>query len=75
MKAFLEMGGYAAYVWPAYAVFFIVLVADALAPVMRRRKLVRDLRGRIARQAARQPRPATAPSAGATRPDETTTSP
>lgn len=75
MSTFLAMGGYAAYVWPAYAVFFIVLLADALAPVMRRRKLIRDLRGRIARQAARQPRPATELPSGAPSPDETTTSP
>jgi len=29
--AFLAMGGYAAYVWPAYAVALIVLLAVALA--------------------------------------------
>ena len=29
---FLAMGGYAAYVWPAYAVFLAVLLADSLAP-------------------------------------------
>lgn len=75
MSTFLEMGGYAAYVWPAYAVFFIVLVADALAPVVRRRKLIRELRGRIARQAARQLRTATDAPASAQHPDETTTSP
>src|SRR6185437_13804011 len=45
--AFFRMGGYAAYVWPAYAVFFAVLVADTLAP---------RLRGRLTRQAARERR-------------------
>ena len=29
---FFAMGGYAAYVWPAYAVFLAVLLADTLAP-------------------------------------------
>jgi heme exporter protein D len=59
MSAFLAMGGYAAYVWPAYALFLIVLAADALAPVLRRRRLLRDLRARLARQAARRrPEPA-----------------
>jgi len=53
---FLAMGGYAAYVWPAYAVFFIVLVADYLAPGIRRRRQLRELRARLARQSARQQR-------------------
>ncbi|WP_158886413.1 heme exporter protein CcmD [Rhodanobacter sp. L36] len=50
------MGGYAAYVWPAYAVFFIVLIADAIAPRIRRRRVLRELRARIARQGVRQTR-------------------
>ncbi len=56
MNHFLAMGGYAVYVWPAYAVFLVVLLADALAPVLRRRRVLRELRGRLARQAARQHR-------------------
>ncbi|WP_114240038.1 heme exporter protein CcmD [Dyella sp. C9] len=58
---FLAMGGYAAYVWPAYAVFFIVLVADYVSPALRRRRNLRELRGRIARQAVRQQRNPTSP--------------
>jgi heme exporter protein D len=54
MQDFLAMGGYAWYVWPAYAVFFVVLLADYLAPVVQRRRILRELRGRIARQRARQ---------------------
>lgn len=56
LQHFFAMGGYAAYVWPAYAVFFIVLIADALAPGIRRRRVLRELRARIARQGARQSR-------------------
>lgn len=56
MSQFLAMGGYAAYVWPAYAVFFIVLIADFLAPGVRRRRQLRELRARLARQSARQQR-------------------
>jgi heme exporter protein D len=51
---FLVMGGYAAYVWPAFAVFFIVLAADYLSPGLRRRRNLRELRARMARQSARQ---------------------
>lgn len=55
---FFAMGGYAAYLWPAYGIFFIVLVADFIAPVMRRRRLLRDVRSRLARNATRAQRPA-----------------
>ncbi|MBW8074253.1 MAG: heme exporter protein CcmD [Metallibacterium scheffleri] len=48
------MGGYADFVWPAYAVFFLVLAADVLATVLRRRRVLRELRDRIARRSARQ---------------------
>ena len=61
MSHFLTMGGYAMYVWPAYAVFFIVLIADYLNPWLRRRRNLRELRGRMARQAARQQRNPTSP--------------
>ena len=53
---FLAMGGYAAYVWPAYGVFLLVLLADALAPTVRRRQVLLDLRAQLARQAARHAR-------------------
>jgi heme exporter protein D len=56
LSTFLAMGGYAAYVWPAYGVFFVVLLIDWLAPQIRRRRLLRDLRGRMARQDARKDR-------------------
>jgi heme exporter protein D len=56
--AFLKMGGYAAYVWPAYAVFFVVLIVDTVAPRVRRRRVLRELRARLARQQARQDRTA-----------------
>jgi heme exporter protein D len=66
---FFAMGGYAGYVWPAYAVFLAVLLADTLAPTVRRRQVLRDLRTQLARQAARHARKAgdTAP-AGVTHP-------
>ena len=53
---FIAMGGYAAYVWPAYGVFLVVLLADALAPVLRRKRIVHDLRAQLVRQAVRQAR-------------------
>jgi len=56
LQTFLAMGGYAIYVWPAYALFFIVLIADTVAPRVRRRRVLRELRARLARQQARQDR-------------------
>lgn len=61
MNSFFAMGGYAMYVWPAYAVFLIVLLADYVNPWLRRRRQLRELRGRLARQAARQQRNPSAP--------------
>ena len=56
MHEFFAMGGYAMYVWPAYAVFFVVFAWDWIAPVLRRRQLLNELRGRIARERLRRER-------------------
>ncbi|MGN6479704.1 heme exporter protein CcmD [Luteibacter sp.] len=58
MSTFFAMGGYGAYVWTAFAVFFIVLLIDTLAPLARRRRNLRDIRARIARHENRR-RPGT----------------
>lgn len=38
------MGGYASYVWPAYALTIIVLIANILFPLLCRRRILRELR-------------------------------
>ena len=48
MSAFLDMGGYAAYVWPAYAVTFTVI---ALNIVWARRLLKRSRKEALQRLA------------------------
>jgi heme exporter protein D len=58
MSAFWHMGGYAAYVWPAYTLFFVVLAVDFFAPALRRRRLLRELYARMQRQKAREARKA-----------------
>ncbi|HJR09868.1 MAG TPA: heme exporter protein CcmD [Rhodanobacteraceae bacterium] len=60
MTHWLAMGGYAIYVWPAYAVFFAVLAWDWFAPALRRHRLTRELRGRFARERTRNARAARA---------------
>lgn len=58
MSDFLAMGGYGAYVWPSYAIFFIVLALEAIAPRLQRARILADLRGRLRRRDARNGSPA-----------------
>jgi heme exporter protein D len=53
MPEFFAMHGYGGYVWTAYGVFFVVLLVDALAPILRRRHVLAELRGRLRRERAR----------------------
>jgi len=53
MAEFFHMGGYGAYVWAAYAVFTIALIADALTPLWQRRGTLRDIAARLRRDASR----------------------
>ncbi len=55
MAEFLSMDGYGVYVWPSYALFVLALAWDALSPVLRRRRVLHDLRTRLRREAARRP--------------------
>jgi heme exporter protein D len=59
MSDFFAMHGYAAYIWTCYAVFFLVLLADALAPLRQRRRTMTELRGRLKREAAKRAAPGT----------------
>jgi len=53
MAEFLHMGGYGAYVWSAYAVFFVVLLVDAIAPSRQRRRTLHDIAARLRRESNR----------------------
>jgi heme exporter protein CcmD len=50
MAEFFHMGGYAFYVWTSYALAVIVLVLNILAPIQRRRRLLRELAQRVRRE-------------------------
>lgn len=54
MAEFFHMGGYGAYVWAAYAVFAVVLLADALTPLWQRRNTLREIGARLRRESTRQ---------------------
>jgi heme exporter protein D len=70
LTTFFAMGGYALYVWPSYAVFVLVLLADYLAPRLRQRRLLRELQRRQARQSVRPSRATPLPSAVSPLPPE-----
>lgn len=57
MADFFAMSGYAAYIWPSYAVFFIVLAIDAIAPRVRRKRVLAEIRGKLQRRQARETAP------------------
>ncbi len=40
---FFHMGGYAVYVWSSYGMALLVLVYNIVAPILRKRRLLRDL--------------------------------
>ncbi|MGZ4959972.1 MAG: heme exporter protein CcmD [Methylomonas sp.] len=43
LESFLYMGGYAAYVWPAYGITGLVLVGNVVWPVLQRKQLLRQI--------------------------------
>ena len=54
VSEFFAMGGYAFYVWTSYGIAAVVLVANVVAPALRRRRLAREFtrRARLARKPA-----------------------
>jgi heme exporter protein D len=50
MSEFFHMGGYAFYVWTSYGLTLIVLLANVLAPLRQRRKILTDLARRARRE-------------------------
>lgn len=49
MSEFLNMGGYAVFVWGSFGISLIVLVANAILPIMHRKQLVREVSSQIKR--------------------------
>ena len=58
MSDILAMGGYGFYVWTSYGLMLAVLLWDAIAPALRRRQALRDVRAQIRRQTAQTDRTA-----------------
>lgn len=47
---FLDMGGYALYVWSAYGIFFAFVALSLLQPRLARRRIMKQLRARLERE-------------------------
>jgi heme exporter protein D len=53
LNEFFHMGGYGIYVWSSYGITLIVLLANIIAPLRQRRKLLNNI-ARTARCRARR---------------------
>ena len=51
---FLAMGRHGAFVWSAYGISLIVIVANIVAPIQRRRALINDIKRKIKREKLEQ---------------------
>jgi len=49
MAEFFNMGGYAFFVWTSYAVAFVVLMASFIAPLQRKKAIIKKLKRRARR--------------------------
>ena len=50
---FLVMGGHAVYVWSSYAFFAAVIAFNLIQPAMAKRKIIRQQKARLSREAVR----------------------
>lgn len=53
LTALWEMGGHGAYVWSAYAISIVTLIAIIVVPVQRSRRIVKEIRAGEQRRVAR----------------------
>ena len=50
MSEFLHMGGYAFFVWTSYGVATIILIANIIAPMRRKKALMRTINRNLRRE-------------------------
>ena len=49
MSEFLAMGGYAAYVWPAFLLAAIILIVNVVAPMRQRKRTLTEIARKLRR--------------------------
>ena len=55
MSEFFAMGGYAVYVWPSFALAAIILIANIVAPLQQRRRVLKEIARKLRRARKEQP--------------------
>ena len=53
LNEFFHMGGYGFYVWTSYGIALVVLLANIIAPLRQRRKILKNI-ARTAKRRARR---------------------
>jgi heme exporter protein D len=48
---FLDMGGYAYYVWPSYGLALLLVVVNIVSPLLQRKKIIMQIKRAIKREA------------------------
>ena len=43
LREFINMGGYGTFVWSAYGIWLVVMIANYVQPVMKEKKIINDL--------------------------------
>ncbi len=56
LEQFFHMGGYAFYVWTAYAIAFVVLAINLILPLRRKSEVLKSIESSLKIEAARQVR-------------------
>jgi len=54
MSEFLNMGGYAFYVWTSFALFFLAMAIDFISLVLKEKSIKRNIRSLMRRKKNRQ---------------------
>jgi heme exporter protein D len=49
MSEFFAMGGYAVYVWPSFLLAAIILIANIVAPMQQRKRVLTDIARKLRR--------------------------
>ena len=47
---FFDMGGYAFFVWTSYGLFFTVIAANIISPILQRKKIIAQIKRAIKRE-------------------------
>ncbi|MDH5407975.1 MAG: heme exporter protein CcmD [Gammaproteobacteria bacterium] len=50
MNEFFHMGGYAFFVWMSYGISAVVLLANVITPVMRKKEILQTLKRKLRRE-------------------------